>query len=98
MTVNVRTIRMIRAPRPRILWVRRHLPGRVTSGDTAQARLEPGILTLLDGPLGAGYHARYNVPVLLASTAAGAVLAPAANGRMGRPRVGSGMVRRPRGA
>jgi len=71
---------MIRVPRPRILWVRRGLPDRVTPGDTAQSRLEPGVLTLLDGPLGAGYHAQYNIPVLLASTSAVAILAPAAHG------------------
>jgi hypothetical protein len=71
---------MIRVPRPRILWVRRRQPDRVTPGDTAQSRLEPGILTLLDGPLGAGYHPRYNIPVLLASTSAVAILTPAANG------------------
>ena len=79
MTVNAFTTRMIRIPRPRILWVRRRLPDRVTPGDTAQSRIEPGILTLLDGPLGAGYHPRYNIPVLLASTSAVAILAPAAH-------------------
>src|SRR5207237_90722 len=82
MTVNARppTIRMIRVPRPRILWVRRHFPGRATPGDTAQTRLEPGIISLLDSPLGDGYQARYNIPVRLADTSAVAIVAPAAHG------------------
>src|SRR5215475_688558 len=71
---------MIRVPRPRILWVRRRLPDCVTPGDTALTRLEPGILKFLDGSLGDGFQARYNIPVLLASTSAVAILAPAAQG------------------
>ena len=82
MTLNalLSSTSMIRVPRPRVLWVRRHLPDRVTVGDTAQSRLDPGTIALLDSPLGAGYLARYNIPVMLASTSAMAILAPACRG------------------
>lgn len=68
---------MIRAPRPRIVSVRRLRPGQTSLGDWGEARLDPGLIALLATPLGAGFHAGYNVPVNLAATAALAVLAPA---------------------
>ncbi len=71
---------MIRVPRPRVVSVRRRQAGQVAIGDVAEARLEPGIIALLESPLGAGYQARYNVPVGLATTAAMAVLAPVSQG------------------
>ena len=67
--------RMIRAPRPRVVSVRRRRPGQVSPGDTAEVRLDAGLIAFLE-PLGAGYHARYNVPASLPATAALAVLAP----------------------
>jgi len=67
---------MIRVPRPRVLSVTRSRPDQVTIGDVADARLDPGIIALLESPLGAGYQARYNVPIGLATTAAMAVLGP----------------------
>jgi hypothetical protein len=72
---------MIRAPYPRILSVRRLHPNRISPGDIAEARLDPGLMAILDSDLqlGAGYQPRYNVPVGLASTAANAVLAPSIN-------------------
>ena len=77
---------MIRAPWPRVVSVRRSRPGQVSPGDTAEVRLGPGVIALLESapppgtsaPFGAGFHARYNVPASLAATAALAVLAPTA--------------------
>src|SRR4051794_41836572 len=68
---------MICVPRPRIVSVRRCQPSRVSIGDLAEAQLDPGLIALLETPLGTRYHPRYNIPVGLASTAALAVLASA---------------------
>jgi hypothetical protein len=75
---------MIRVPRPRVVSVRRHHPGQVSPGDTAEVRLDPGLIAFLENtpagspvPLGAGFQARYNVPVSMAASAAVAVLSPA---------------------
>jgi hypothetical protein len=72
---------MIRVPRPRVVSVRHRHAGLVTPGDTAEARLDPGLIALLESPatgrseaLGAGFQARYNVPVSVATTAAHALL------------------------
>jgi hypothetical protein len=70
---------MIRVPRPRIVSVRRSHPKRVSIGDVAEARLDPGLMAILEGPIGVGYHPRYNLPVSLAATAAVAVLTPTAS-------------------
>jgi hypothetical protein len=68
---------MLRVPRPRIEFVRRSVPGKVSVGDSAEARLDPGLLAFLETPIGAGFHARYILPVGLANTAALAILGPA---------------------
>ena len=75
---------MIRAPRPRVVSVTRHHPGQVTPGDTAEVRLDPGLIAFLENTpaapstaLGAGYQARYNIPASMAASAAAAVLSPA---------------------
>jgi hypothetical protein len=68
---------MIRAPRPRVVSVERRSPGRVSPGDTAEVRLDPGLIALLETPLGAGFQARYNIPASMAASAAAAVLSPA---------------------
>ena len=72
---------MMRVPRPRVVSVRHRHPGRVTPGDMAEVRLEPGLIALLESPAGgtrvspgAGFQARYNVPVSVATTAAHALL------------------------
>ena len=72
---------MIRVPRPRVVSVRHRRAGIIAPGDTAEARLDPGLIALLENPaagsaaaLGAGFQARYNVPVSLATTAAHALL------------------------
>lgn len=76
---------MLRVPRPRLKSMRRAVPGQVSVGDTASALLEPGLMGLLEaeaaggcvgGSPGEGYHARFNLPIGLASTAAVAILAP----------------------
>lgn len=85
---------MIRAPRPRVVSVGRRHPGKVSPGDTAEVRLDPGLIAFLENTrsagvtshglaagdgvaLGAGFHARYNIPASMAASAAAAVLAPA---------------------
>ena len=75
---------MIRAPRPRVVSVGRRHPGEVSPGDTAEVRLDPGLMAFLENtsgtgsvPLGAGFHAPYNIPASMAASAAAAVLAPA---------------------
>ena len=76
---------MIRAPRPRVVSVTRHHPGQVTPGDTAEVRLEPGLIAFLENTpagtqqtaIGAGFQARYNIPASMAASAAAAVLSPA---------------------
>ena len=68
---------MMRVPRPRIVSVRRRLPGEVSPGDTAEVRLDPGLVGLLESLPDCGYQPRYNVPASLGATAAAAVLAPA---------------------
>src|SRR5882724_11604794 len=72
---------MIQVPRPRVVSVRHRQPGVVTPGDTAEVRLEPGLIALLESSaagtptaLGAGFPARYNVPASVATTAAHALL------------------------
>ena len=72
---------MIRVPRPRVVSARHRHPGLVTPGDTAEVRLDPGLIALLEStpagmrvPLGTGFQARYNVPVSVATTAALALL------------------------
>jgi len=69
-------IRSMVCARPRVLWVRRRRPAGISPGDTAEARLDPGLIALLESPLGAAFHAPYTVPVSLPATAALAVLAP----------------------
>ena len=81
---------MMRAPRPRVVSVGRRHPGQVSLGDTAEVRLDPGLIAFLENTsnaggsaagdcvaLGAGFHARYNIPVSMAASAAAAVLTPA---------------------
>ena len=72
---------MIRVPRPRVVSVRHRRPGLLTPGDTAEVRLDPGLIALLESPAagtatppGAGFQARYNVPVSVATTGAHALL------------------------
>jgi hypothetical protein len=72
---------MIRVPRARVVSARHRHPGLVTPGDTAEVRLDPGLIALLEStpagmrvPLGTGFQARYNVPVSVATTAALALL------------------------
>ncbi|MEP6714880.1 MAG: hypothetical protein ABJC09_04860 [Terriglobia bacterium] len=67
--------------------VARKRPGAVSTGDRALARLDPGLMQLLETEilgtehsLGFGYHSRYTVPFGLAATAAYAVIAPAQAG------------------
>lgn len=74
---------MLRVPRPRVESVRRFVAGRASVGDEAVLRAGPGLLALLEHPLGggttplgAGYHARYNVPLGLTTSAALALLEP----------------------
>jgi acyl-CoA thioesterase FadM len=45
---------LLRILKPRTISVRRQTPGRATIGDTAEARLEPGILELLASPMAGG--------------------------------------------
>jgi hypothetical protein len=75
---------MLRIPHPRVESIHRYLAGRASPGDRALTRVGPGLLALLEHPvaggadaLGAGYHARYNVPLGLAVSAALAVVEPA---------------------
>ncbi len=77
MTLNalLSSTRMIRVPRPRILWIRRKRPDRVTAGDCALARLDPGTIPFLDS-LAAGYYARYIIPAMVGATAALELLVP----------------------
>src|SRR5579871_5488866 len=72
---------MIRVPRPRVVSVRHRRAGMAAPGDTAEARLDPGLIAFLENPAagtatapGAGFQARYNVPASLATTAAHALL------------------------
>src|SRR6185369_74191 len=74
---------MLRVPRPRVESLRRFVAGGASGGDEAVVRAGPGLLALLDNPLaggaaalGAGYHARHNVPLGLTTSAALALLEP----------------------
>src|SRR5579863_6543212 len=72
---------MIRVPRPRVVSVQHRHPGLLTAGDRAEARLDPGLIALLESPaagtpaaLGDGFQARYTVPVQVATTAVHALI------------------------
>lgn len=76
---------MFQIPYPEIERVQRRQLGQANPGDSATARLAPGIIEFLEtrivgqaARIGEGYQAPYTVPFGLAATAAYAVIAPAA--------------------
>ena len=56
--------------------MRRREAARISPGDSAEVRLDPGIIAFLESPFGAAYHAPYTIPASLPATAALAILAP----------------------
>jgi len=73
------------AERPRITWIRRRQPGEISIGDSAEARLAPGLIGLLEAIAPkSGFHAPYNIPASLAGTAAVAVVSSPTTNWTGR--------------
>ncbi len=69
--------------------VSRRRPGKVSIGDRATVRLDPGILNFIETripgaaiPIGAGYQARFNIPFGIAATAAYALIGPEQSDRV----------------
>lgn len=82
-SADARSVRALVVPYARVEEIRRHEPGRARAGDWARARLQAGVLDLLEAEvagagfaIGAGYQSRLSVPFGLAATAAYAVVAP----------------------
>lgn len=67
---------MTRAPRPRVIDVRRIRPHQASIGDSATVQLAPGLIAFLENLPDAAFHSRYNIPASMGASAAAAILSP----------------------